>query len=100
MVPRKIGRRWAQIDHQIAIQQNHFCLGWNGIDLPLGFGAKRAQGGFGQADGPPKGFAMAKGMNKQGKNVKKPKKEVAKTAVVLTPSTKNTVVISGGKARD
>ncbi len=47
-----------------------------------------------------KGFAMAKGMNKQGKNVKKPKKEVAKTAVVLTPSTKNTVVISGGKARD
>lgn len=43
---------------------------------------------------------MAKGMNKQGKNVKKPKKEVAKTAVVLTPSTKNTVVISGGKARD
>jgi hypothetical protein len=44
--------------------------------------------------------AMAKGMNKQGKNVKKPKKEVAKTAVVLTPSTKNTVVISGGKSRD
>lgn len=48
----------------------------------------------------PRGFSMAKGMNKQGKNVKKPKKEVAKTAVVLTPSTKNTVVISGGKARD
>jgi hypothetical protein len=44
--------------------------------------------------------AMAKGMNKQGKNVKKPKKEVAKSAVVLTPSTKNTVVISGGKSRD
>ena len=43
---------------------------------------------------------MAKGMNKQGKNVKKPKKDVAKTAVVLTPSTKNTVVITGGKSRD
>ncbi len=43
---------------------------------------------------------MAKGMNKQGKNVKKPKKEVSKTAVVLTPSTKNTVVISSGKGRD
>ena len=43
---------------------------------------------------------MAKGMNKQGKNVKKPKKEVAKTAVIRTPSTKNSVVITGGKPRD
>lgn len=43
---------------------------------------------------------MAKGMNKQGKNVKKPKKDAVKSAVVLTPSTKNTVVITGGKSRD
>lgn len=43
---------------------------------------------------------MAKGMNKQGKNVKKPKKEVAKPTVALVPSTKNSVNISGGKPRD
>jgi hypothetical protein len=43
---------------------------------------------------------MAKGMNKQGKNVKKPKKDKAQTAVVTVPSTKNSVNISGGKPRD
>ncbi len=39
---------------------------------------------------------MAKGMNKQGKNVKKPKKEKAQTAVMTVPSTKNSVNIGGG----
>jgi hypothetical protein len=43
--------------------------------------------------------AMAKGMNKQGKNVKKPKKEKATAAVVTVPSTKNSVNIGGGKPR-
>ena len=42
---------------------------------------------------------MAKGMNKQGKNVKKPKKEVAKPAIV-SASTKGAVVINGGKSKD
>ena len=41
---------------------------------------------------------MAKGMNKQGKNVKKPKKEKAQTAVMTVPSTKNSVNIGGGNA--
>ncbi len=44
--------------------------------------------------------AMAKGMNKQGKNVKKPKKDKAQAAVVVVPSTKNSVNISGGKPRE
>ncbi len=39
---------------------------------------------------------MAKGMNKQGRNVKKPKKEKAQTTVVTVPSTKNSVNITGG----
>jgi hypothetical protein len=43
---------------------------------------------------------MAKGMNKQGKTAKKPKKEVAKPAVAIVPSSKNSVNISGGKLRD
>lgn len=42
---------------------------------------------------------MAKGMSKPGKNLKKPKKEVAKTAIV-TASTKGAVVINGGKSKD
>lgn len=42
---------------------------------------------------------MAKGMSKPGKNVKKPKKDKAKPAIV-TASTKNSVVITGGKAKD
>lgn len=41
---------------------------------------------------------MAKGMNKQGKNVKKPKKEVAKPAIA-TPSTKGSVSINGGTTK-
>jgi hypothetical protein len=41
---------------------------------------------------------MAKGMNKQGKNVKKPKKEVAKAAIA-TPSTKGSVSINGGTTK-
>jgi len=42
---------------------------------------------------------MAKGMSKPGKNVKKPKKDKAKPAVV-TASTKNSVVITGGKPKE
>ena len=42
---------------------------------------------------------MAKGMNKQGKNTKKPKKEVAKPAVAIA-SSKNSVNLSGNKTRD
>lgn len=42
---------------------------------------------------------MAKGMSKPGKNVKKPKKEKAKPAV-LTASTKGAVVINGGKSKE
>lgn len=41
---------------------------------------------------------MAKGMNKQGKNDKKPKKEKVKT-IAAAPSTKNSVVISGVKTK-
>lgn len=43
---------------------------------------------------------MAKGMNKQGKNVKKPKKEVAKPAVAIASGSKGGVSISGGKKGD
>lgn len=42
---------------------------------------------------------MAKGMSKPGKNIKKPKKETAKPAIV-TASTKAGVVITGGKSKD
>ena len=42
---------------------------------------------------------MAKGMSKPGKNVKKPKKDKIRPAVV-TASTKNTVVITGGKPKE
>lgn len=41
---------------------------------------------------------MAKGMNKQGKNEKKPKKEKVKT-IAAAASTKNIVVIAGTKAK-
>lgn len=40
---------------------------------------------------------MAKGMNKRGRDVKKPKKEKAKAAIA-TPSTKAQVQISTGKS--
>lgn len=40
---------------------------------------------------------MAKGMNKRGRDEKKPKKEKAKAAIA-TPSTKNQVQISTGKS--
>ena len=43
---------------------------------------------------------MAKGMNKQGKNAKKPKKEVVKPAVAIAPSSKNSVNLSGNKTRE
>lgn len=43
---------------------------------------------------------MAKGMNKQGKNVKKPKKEKPSAAVAIAPSSKGGLNITGGKGRD
>jgi hypothetical protein len=43
---------------------------------------------------------MAKGMNKQGKEVKKPKKEKPKAAVAIAASGKGGVNISGAKPRD
>ena len=41
---------------------------------------------------------MAKGINKQGKSDKKPKKEKPKV-IAAAPSTKNLVVIAGVKAK-
>ncbi|MGV8951989.1 MAG: hypothetical protein ACOH2M_12860 [Cypionkella sp.] len=41
---------------------------------------------------------MAKGMDKKGKNDKKPKKEKVKV-IAANPSTKNTVVIAGTKTK-
>jgi hypothetical protein len=62
-------------------------LGWKGAWL------RKAHGR------PQKECRMAKGMNKQGKNTKKPKKEVAKPAVAIA-SSKNSVNLSGNKTRD
>ena len=53
----------------------------------------------GQTDGPRQGTkAMAKGMDKRKKDVKKPKKEQPKPAIA-TPSTKSGVVINGTKPK-
>lgn len=68
--------------------------------MRLGLLRERRKLPHGQTDGRcEKEFSMAKGMSKPGKNVKKPKKDVAKPAIV-TASTKNSVVITGGKAKD
>lgn len=68
--------------------------------MRLGLLWERRKLAQGQTDGPcEKELSMAKGMSKPGKNVKKPKKEAAKPAIV-TASTKNSVVITGGKAKD
>jgi hypothetical protein len=68
------------------------------LQISIGFGAGKAQTMAGQKDGHMQERNMAKGMNKQGKNVKKPKKEVAK-APLATPSTKGSVSINGGTTK-
>lgn len=71
-----------------------------GVRMRLGLQPQRCRVWLGQTDGRgTKETLMAKGMSKPGKNVKKPKKEKAKPAV-LTASTKGAVVINGGKSKD
>ena len=70
----------------------------NGQSLPYLIASKRRKDSVAKRMAQ-KERAMAKGMNKQGKNVKKPKKEKATAAVVTVPSTKNSVNIGGGKPR-
>ena len=68
--------------------------------MRLGLPQERRKLASGQTDGHcVKELPMAKGMSKPGKNVKKPKKDKAKPAVV-TASTKNSVVITGGKSKE